>query len=111
MEGKWLGSAAVGPVSGPTIVLANVEGEARMVGTVCGGSGSFFGSSFILSIDLDTSGIDSSLISDAGCFGIEDEEDELELAKRRREPEASDDFGVDLPLAASRSRRERGAFC
>lgn len=85
--------------------LANAEGEARRLGIGCGGSGSF-ASSTILCIDSETSDADGFLVSDSGRFGVTCEE-EFGVAKRRRGAGPSEGFGVDLPLAASLSRRER----
>jgi hypothetical protein len=87
------------------MVLAKVEGEARILGAVSRGSGSALGSST-------GSGRGSGDLSSGwGSFGTgdNDEDEELDLPNRRS-PDPSEGFGVDFPLAASLSRRDSGAW-
>jgi hypothetical protein len=87
------------------MVLAKVEGEARILGATSLGSGS--GSAFISTGAGSGSG---DLTSDWGSLGAgeDDEEEELDLPKRRS-PDPSGGFCIDFPLAASLSRRDNGA--
>jgi hypothetical protein len=87
------------------MVLAKVEGEARMLGTVSRGSGS------ALDLSIGSGRGSGDLSSGWGSFGTGDgdEDEELDLPKRRS-PDPSEGLGVDFPLAASLSRRDSGAW-
>ena len=107
LECKWLGSAIVGPEV-PTIALANVEGEARILGTGCWQSASW-GSLADGEAGVDTSGTEGFLASELGAFWVDGGDGAgAGLAGRPEDPESSEGFGVDLPLAASLSRRDCG---
>lgn len=106
---RWLGSAIFGRVASPTIVLANVDGGARMLRP---GSSSCF-----LSTDTGgsksacpvTSGLLCFLGSGDGIFWGEGLPSRDPLLSDRSDCRPSDDF-CGLPLLASLSRRERAGL-
>ena len=103
--GEWLGSATV-EADVPTIVLANVDGVARILGSDSWRSGSF-SSSAARGVGKGTAVTEGSLVSVVGSLcadgGVEGA---IGFAARPRDPELSVGFVAGFPLAASLSRRD-----